>query len=66
LKTLKGQVPIDFIVEHAIDLGYEVNYITCTPYKLYFDGSACKDDQRVDIVIVSPHGAIFEMSCRLD
>ena len=31
LKTLKGQVLADFIVEHGIDLDDEVNYLTFTP-----------------------------------
>ena len=66
LKTLKGQVLVDFIVEHNIDLDDEVNYITCTPWKVYFDGSVCKDGQGVGIVVVSPNGAIVEMSCRLE
>jgi hypothetical protein len=66
LKTLKGQVLVDFIVEHGIDLDDEVNYITCTPWKFYFDGSVCKNGQGVGIIVVSPNGAIFEMSCQLD
>ena len=36
LKTLRGQVLADFIVEHGIDLGDEINYFTSTPWKLYF------------------------------
>jgi hypothetical protein len=35
LKTLKGQVLVDFIVEHGIDLDDEINYLTFTPWKLY-------------------------------
>ena len=31
LRTLKGQVLADFIVEHGIDLDDEVNYLTFTP-----------------------------------
>jgi hypothetical protein len=31
LKTLKGQVLADFIVEHDIDLDDDVNYLTFTP-----------------------------------
>jgi hypothetical protein len=30
LKTLKGQVLADFIVEHGIDLDDEINYLTFT------------------------------------
>jgi hypothetical protein len=31
LKTLMGQVLVDFIVEHGIDLDDEVNCLTFTP-----------------------------------
>ena len=31
LKTLKGQVHADFIVEHGIDLEDEINYLTFAP-----------------------------------
>jgi ribonuclease HI len=65
LKTLKGQVLADFIIEHGIDLNDEINYLTFTPWKLYFDGSVCKDGQGVGIVLISPSGAEFEMSNRL-
>lgn len=44
----------------------EVNYITDTPWRFYFDGWACKDGQAIGVVIVSPKGAIFEMSSRLN
>ena len=43
LRILKGQVFADFMVEHNIDLGDEIGYVTTTPWKLYFDGSVCKD-----------------------
>jgi hypothetical protein len=66
LKTLKGQVFIDFIVEHSIDLDDEISYFTFTPWKLYFDGLVCKDGQGVGIILISPNGAKLEMSSRLD
>ena len=66
LKTLKGQVLADFIVEHGIDLDDEVNYLTFTPWKLYFDGSVCKDGQGVGIILISPNGAEIGMSSQLD
>ena len=36
------------------------------PWKLYFDGLACIEGQGVDIVLISPIGAIFETSVRLE
>ena len=60
----------DFIVEHRIngDHDLEVGYITCTPWKLYFDGSVCDDERGVGIgnVLISPSGAVFELSNRLE
>ena len=40
LKSVKGQIVADFIVEHRINDEHdlEVGYITCTLWKLYFDG----------------------------
>jgi hypothetical protein len=66
LKTLKGQVLADFFVEHGIDLDNEVNYLTFTPWKLYFDGSVCKNGQGVGIILISPNGAKVGMLSRLD
>ena len=66
LKTLKGQVLADFIVEHGIDLDDEFNYLTFTPWNLYFDGSVYKDGQGVGIILVSPNSAKIGMSSRLD
>jgi hypothetical protein len=66
LKTLKGQIHTDFIVELGIDLGDEINYLTSTPWKLYFNGSACKQGQGVGIVIISPNGTEFETSSWLN
>ena len=44
----------------------EVSYFTCTPWKLYFDGSVCDDGQGIDAVLISPNGAVFEFSNRLE
>ena len=44
----------------------KVGYITCTPWKLYFDGSVCDDGQGIGVVLISPNGAIFEFSNRLE
>ena len=64
LKSVKGQIVADFIVEHRINDEHdlEVGYITCTPWKLYFDGSVCDDGQGVGAVHISPNGAVFEFS----
>jgi hypothetical protein len=68
LKTMKGQIVADFIVEHRIDLEQEadLNIVSAVPWKLYFDGSVCSSGQGVGIVYISPHGTIFEASCRLE
>ena len=45
LKSMKGQIVADFIVEHRINDKHdlEIGHIFYTPWKLYFDGSACDD-----------------------
>ena len=68
LKSMKGQIVADFIVEHRIDLEQEanLNIVSAVPWKLYFDGSVYSSGQGVGIVYISPHGTVFEASCRLD
>jgi hypothetical protein len=66
--SMKGQIVADFIVQHRIDkqLDLDVGYVTFTPWKLHFDGSACRSGCGVGIIIMSPSGAIFEALSRLD
>jgi ribonuclease HI len=66
--SIKGQIVVDFIVQHRIDrqLDLNVDYVTFTPWKLHFDGSACRSGCGVGIIIMSPSGAIFEALNRLD
>ena len=68
LKSMRGQIVADFIVEHRINDKHdlEVSYITCTPWRLYFDGSVCDDGQGIDAVLISPNGAVSEFSNRLE
>ena len=64
LKSMKGQIVANFIVEHRVDIEHDldVDYVHITPWKLYFDGSTCSEGQGIDIVLVSPNDAYFEMS----
>ena len=66
LKSMKGQIIADFIVEHRVNdkYGLEVGYVTCTPWKLYFDGSVCDDDQGIGAALISLNDVIFEFSNR--
>jgi hypothetical protein len=61
LKSMKDQVVADFIFGHSIDQdsGESCNLVSIHPWKLFFDGSACREGQGVGIVLVSPRGAIF-------
>ena len=55
---------MDFIAEHRFndEHNLEVDYVICTPWKLYFDGSVCDDGQEIGVVLISSNGAIFDMS----
>ena len=54
LKSMRGQIVADFIVEHRINDKHdlEVGYITCTPWKLYFDGSVCDNGQGIGAILI--------------
>ena len=66
LRSMRGQIIVYFTVEHRINYKHdlEVGYITCTPWKLYFDRSVCDDGQRISVVLISPSGGIFQFSNR--
>ena len=68
LRVVRGQIVADFIVEPQINDEHdlEVGYVTCTPWKLFFDGSTCNDGQRIGAILISPSGTIFEFSNRLE
>jgi hypothetical protein len=68
LKSIKGQVVADFIVEHSIDQNSDesCNLVSIRPWKLLFDGSACREGQGVGIILISPREAIFEQSVCLE
>jgi hypothetical protein len=68
LKSIKGQVVGDFIVEHRIDdtRKLDISYFTVTHWTLYFDGSVCNEGQVTDIVLISPSNASFDFSGRLE
>jgi ribonuclease HI len=42
------------------------NLVSIHPWKLFFDGSACSEDQGIGVVLISPRGVIFEQSVRLE
>jgi hypothetical protein len=67
LKSMKGQVVADFILEYQIDDIFEldVSYITITPWTLYFDGSICNEEQGIGIMFVAPRIATFDFYSRL-
>jgi ribonuclease HI len=64
---MKDQIVADFIVGHNIDQNIDEswNLVSIHPWKLFFDGSACREDQGVGVVSISPRGDIFETSAHL-
>jgi ribonuclease HI len=67
LKSMRGQVVADFIVEHRINDTHklDMSYLTITPWTLYFDGSICNEGQGIGIVLLSPSDVSFDFSSRL-
>jgi hypothetical protein len=68
LKSMKGQVVADFIIEHQIEDTYklDISYLTVTPWTIYFNGSVCNEGQGIGIMLVSPSNAYFDFASRLE
>jgi ribonuclease HI len=63
---MKGQVVVDFIVDHAIDVDHSVDFVQLKPWGLYFDGLICRKGQGARCVIISPSGMYIDLSIRLE
>jgi ribonuclease HI len=66
LRSMKGQVVADFIVDHAIDVDHLVSLVQLKPWGLYFDGSVCSKEQGARCVVISLSGVYIVLSIRLD
>ena len=62
LKSMKGQVVANFIVDHSISDRDDnvINIVSIRPWKLFFNGSSCREGQGVGIVLISPRGVVFD------
>jgi hypothetical protein len=66
LRSMRGQVVADFIVDHVISVDHSVGFVELKPWELFFDGLVCSKGQGARCVIVSPNGAYIDLSIRLD
>jgi hypothetical protein len=67
LRSMKGHVVADFIVDHAVvDVDHSVNFVQLKPWEFYFDGSVCGKGQGAGCVIISPSGMCTDLSIRLE
>jgi hypothetical protein len=66
LRSMKGQVVADFIVDHAVEVDNPVSFVQLTLWGLYFDGPVSSKGQGAGCVIVSPSGVIIDLSIRLE
>jgi len=53
LKSVKGQIIADFIVDHSV-VEESLNFMDVQPWRLYFDGSIHKNGNGVGILFISP------------
>jgi hypothetical protein len=66
LRLMKGQVVVDFIVDHVVDVGHSVDCVQLKPWGFYFDGSVCSKGQGAGCVVVAPSGVYIDLSTRLE
>jgi hypothetical protein len=61
LTSMKDQVVAYFIVGHSIDQNCDesCNLVSIHPWKLFFDSSACREGQGVEVALVSLRGVVF-------
>jgi hypothetical protein len=45
LRSMKGQVVADFIVDLVVDVDHSVDFVQLKPWGLYFDGLVCSKGQ---------------------
>jgi hypothetical protein len=58
LKSMKDQVVMDIIVGHSFDQNSDESYnlVSIHPWKLFFNGSACRESQGVGVILISSRG----------
>jgi hypothetical protein len=66
LRSMKGQVVADFIVDHAVDVDHSVDFVQLKLWGLYFDGLVCSKGQGAGCVIISLSGIYIDLSIRLE
>jgi ribonuclease HI len=66
LWAVKGQVVADFIIDHMVVIDDKACLVEMLPWKLFFDDLVCSRGQGVGCVIISPSGANFNLSIRLE
>jgi hypothetical protein len=66
LRSMRGQVAADFIVDLTVDVDHSVNFLQLKPWGLYFDGSVCSKGKGAGCVVVSPSGVYIDLSIRLE
>jgi hypothetical protein len=64
LKSMKGQVLADFIVEHHMVGMKMYAWPEKGAWKLFFDGSICSQGRSIGCFIKPPKGADYEVSMR--
>jgi len=65
LKSLKGQIIADFIVDHSM-VEESLNFVDVQPWRLYFDSSSHRNGTGVEFFIISPENIPTKFKFRLD
>jgi ribonuclease HI len=63
---MRVQVVADFIVAHLVNDNEVMCLIEASAWELFFDGPECSRRQGIGCVVVSPSGAVAELSVRLE
>jgi ribonuclease HI len=61
LRSMKGQVVADFIVDHTVYVDHWVDFVQLKLWGLYFNGLVCSKGQGARCVIISPSGMYIRL-----
>jgi hypothetical protein len=66
LRSMKGQVVADFIVDQAKNVEHSVGLVQLKPWGFFLGGSVCSKGQGARCVVISPSGVYIDLSIRLE
>jgi hypothetical protein len=66
LQATRGQIVVDFVVDHIIAIDSDACVVELMLWKLFFECSVCSRGWGIRCVIISPNNIHFDISVGLE